>query len=54
LPRLEVTKLGVHMVHAAQAGARQPHLVRKGAFVVATDAFVETRHAARLEPADVP
>jgi hypothetical protein len=39
------------MVHAPQAGTRQPHLVREGAFVVATDAFVGTRHAARRPPA---
>ena len=47
LPRLEVTKLGVHMVHAPQAGVSQAHLVRILAGVVAADVFVGAGHSER-------
>jgi len=51
LPRLEVTKLGVHMIHAPQAGMSQAHLVRILAGVVSADVPVGAGHAAMLEPA---
>ena len=49
--RLEVTNLGVHMLHAPQAGMSQAHLVRVLSGVVAADVLVGAGHAARLEPA---
>jgi hypothetical protein len=48
---LQLAELGVHVIHAPQAGVGEADLVREGAGIVAADALVGAGHAGRLDSA---